>query len=124
MADPISIIETVRDVYMGKSVGSVVHERIEQITKHGFDAVKDDSHEKKQIARAASAFLMSYTDDDVATGFGDFWPWLLEEDRINAADKARDKTDYELLTVAAALILAEMDRIDRIAMKTRHDTED
>lgn len=124
MPDPIATIEAMQAVYLGESVRAVMHERVEQITKHDYDAEHDDEHEKKQIAGAAAAFLVSYIEDDVATGFGNFWPWCPTEGVVGAPGKAEDKTDYELLAVAGALILAEMDRIDRIAMTTRHDTED
>ena len=89
------------------STVAVLHERCDQILKHGYDAEHDrNRNDDTELARAASAVLRSYEGHDELGR--QFWP--LEHD----FDHITEKTPYDKLAVAAALILAEMDRLDRI----------
>lgn len=93
------------------SVTDVLHERCDQILKHGFDLEHDRKfNNNSQLIQAAEAVLESYQDlDGLARQ-----DWPLGQTDDHASTKLEiiiDKTPYEKLAVAAALILAEMDRI-------------
>ncbi len=115
-----TIIQETCKVMCSQSVMDVIQERVEQIVCHGYDDEHDSQNTHLELARAATGVLVSYT-DDVATGLGNFWP---DQWSLDSREHVSGKTPYEMLTMAAAFILAEMDRIDKVAMKTRHDLED
>jgi hypothetical protein len=92
----------------------VLAERQRQITDEGWDAEHDDEHDSGELAAAACAYAL-YAADELhpqSQGDGDYgrvippmWPfhisWYKPEDPRRA------------LVKAAALILAEIERIDR-----------
>lgn len=95
-------------------------ERTRQILSEGYDSQHDDRHEDFELARAASV-LTTYatlpeTDRWVATRHGPrlygaelLWPWDLEHFKL--ANPRRD------LIKAAALIVAEIERMDRAGIE-------
>jgi len=91
----------------------VVAERRRQVESKGFDAGHDDMATQGQIARAASCYALHAsgigTDwpDGIRNGSALFWPW----DR----EWWKPKSARENLVRAAALILAEIERLDRAA---------
>lgn len=105
-------IEETCEVMRSQSVMDVIQKRVEQIVYHGYDDEHDSQNTDLELARAATAVLLTYTDnpdvDDPGLSPGNFWPsdWSVECRR-----RVPDKTPYEQLTMAAAFILAEMDRI-------------
>lgn len=99
-------------------------ERTRQLVSEGYDHQHDDAYDSFELARAASV-LTTYaslpeTDRWVATRHGPrlygaelIWPWDLAHFKL--VDPRRD------LIKAAALIVAEIERIDRAAAKSSVD---
>ena len=91
----------------------VVAERQRQISKEGWTPEHDDQHDKGQLAEAASC----YADASVYAGLygeappnpSDDWPW--DWDYWKPTDRRR------MLVKAGALILAEIERLDRAAQR-------
>lgn len=95
-------------------------ERGRQIAK-GYDAAHDDRHDRSEIAWAAACYAVPdllYRRDDRANSisFIDPWPWHHADDArpydgkgLRKLGKARRR----LLVMAAAMLVAEIERIDR-----------
>lgn len=84
------------------ALGLIDDERRKQI-ENGYDAAHDDRHNEKEIVRAALRILSDYVgDDDYELG------WEQE-----LALKMRGRPPIERLTVAAAMIAAEIERVQR-----------
>lgn len=80
------------------SLGEVLQERQRQILKWGNE--HDDAHDNGELAKAAGALTLDMVDDMV-----DFWGYaLVKKHRPNRRKQ---------LVVAAALLLAELERMDR-----------
>lgn len=79
-------------------VKEVVKERIDQIVNKGFTPKHDDQHTKGELADAAAAYANT-------KGYVDTWPFEIED--IRPKDRRHD------LIRAAALIVAEIERLDR-----------
>ena len=109
----------------GPAIVRVLRERLEQIERHGHDAAHDDVHDAGEIGHAAFAYLAAGLSADMRGALGPLadsaaalaatadavWPWEPELFRPH---------DYETcLTKAAAMILAELDRVAR-AKEARH----
>lgn len=86
----------------------IVIERQRQVSAEGYTTAHDDEHTRGEIASAAAvyALLGGGTDRDVARCH---WPW--DEPSL------KDHTPRNCLVIAGALILAELERIDRAAAK-------
>lgn len=90
----------------------VFTERERQIVHEGFDASHDDDHGDGQLCRAAMGYCQS-----ASTSLSDtsvlakkppaYWPWL--------PTWWKPKTPRRDLIRAAALIVAEIERLDRLA---------
>jgi hypothetical protein len=79
----------------------VLAERRRQVDKEGFTSDQDDSYQAAELPRAAAAYILSGGADDVPA----IWPWHKKW------WKPRDgRSNY---VRAAALLLAEIERIDR-----------
>ena len=94
-----------------KAALDVLAERRRQIDEEGWMPGYDDGHSDGQLARAAScyAYYGSWGASDrqqMARRFPREWPW--ERAWWKPSDRRRD------LVKAAALILAEIERLDRI----------
>lgn len=85
-----------------KGIELITKEREEQIFKHGFDPYHDDQYVGEELQQAASAIL---TQDWTS------WP---ENWDVSWRDRIHSKPRIEQLTIAGALIAAEIDRIDRL----------
>lgn len=85
----------------------IERERIHQIADEGFDAEHDDQYQRLQLARGAACYAIGTKDGIVSTALGDIpiWPW--EESWFKPSDPRRN------LIKAAALIVAEIERLDR-----------
>jgi hypothetical protein len=82
-------------------------ERSRQVVTEGFDRDHDDEHHKGELAQAAACYALR-----AANFHGlahDFWPW--SDSWWKPYDTRRD------LIRAAALIVAEIERLDRLASK-------
>jgi len=103
-----------------QAVRDVIDERQRQIVGEEFDAAHDDAHANGEIARAAACYASPVRVFKAVEAVGrahesyvvyrDLWPW---------ADKWwKPKLDRRSnLVKAGALILAEIDRIDRAVAK-------
>ncbi len=94
----------------------VLTERRRQIEQEGFDHKHDDQDDQPgDLARAAACYAIAaayYPHDDVA--IVRFWPWL--DTWWKPTDRRRN------LVKAGALIIAEIERLDRTAVPTSSET--
>jgi hypothetical protein len=110
----------------------VAAERQRQISSEGWTAKHDDAHTCEELATAAACYLrpdlrtVSVSADRVT--FRDPWPWWNEWDdggrcagREKAWWKPRDRRRD--LVRAAALIIAEIERLDRAALAAEGSAE-
>jgi len=81
----------------------VLAERQRQQKIEGFNAAHDDAYRNDELSRAAICYALG------GAGMGDFWPWPIEW--WKPTDRRRD------LVKAGALIIAEIERLDRAAAK-------
>jgi len=88
----------------GKATYDVLHERNRQIMEEGYSIAEDDKYVEGQLAKGAAAYaLVSRGDIDPACAL---WPFDLSTFRPDTA--RRD------LIKAAAMIFAEIERLDRL----------
>ena len=89
-----------------KSAGAILDEveaeRARQIKK-GYDAEHDDLHGAGELAGGAAAYALS---DDYPGAAQDQWPWI---------EKFKPKDRRTNMIRAMAMLLAEVERLDRIA---------
>lgn len=98
-----------------KAIADVIAERQRQIEKEGWTAEHDDNHTENDLARAALAYVGHYVRrswrfyvnpaDYSGAEAPDDWPW--------DGPDWKPTTPRRDLVKAAALIIAEIDRIDR-----------
>lgn len=85
----------------------VLAERRRQVEQEGFSAAADDGYKENELVQAAISYLIA---NDASAEQGThilfYWPWSL--DWWKPTDRRRD------LIKAAALILAELERMDRL----------
>jgi len=103
-------------------IDEIAAERKRQIEKEGYDFAHDDEHSEGEIALAACCYAAPapiFTKDDRANAFilSDPWPWDIRFDKrpydgnvVRQPGKAQRRN---LLVKAAALIVAEIERLDR-----------
>ncbi|MEW6729617.1 MAG: hypothetical protein AB1332_09780 [Pseudomonadota bacterium] len=89
-------------------------EREKQIKKHGYTPEHDDEHTDGSIADAAACYaansLFLFRPTEIGGANADLsciWPW---EDQYFKEDKSRK----EQLIIAAAMLMAEYERLERI----------
>lgn len=107
------------------AIDEIAAERERQIAVEGYDAAHDDLHSNGEIAMAAACYAapaLIFTKDEraKATIYGDPWPWDEKYDKrpfvgntIRDPAKTSDKVRRDLLIKAGALIVAEIERLDR-----------
>lgn len=116
---------------MSKAIDDVLAERRRQIDEEGFDAHHDDdANDPGELARAGASYAINAADklNPYSQGDGrdlapEFWPWLHEEDRSGGRGETavlemvptfwKPTTARRDLVKAAALIIAEIEQIDR-----------
>lgn len=85
---------------------AIIAERDRQIRKEGFDRFHDDHHGEGELAMAAACYAENSVDPDGSTNpVPALWPW--NDSWWKPSDRRRD------LVKAGALILAEIERLDR-----------
>jgi len=93
------------EVLGGEGVECIRTARVDQLTVHGWDAEHDDAHDKRQLLRAAEAYILA-----VKFGSGGIarttWPW--GDDSFHVSPDP-----VGTLAKAGAMIAAEIDRILR-----------
>lgn len=108
-----AIIFHVVEAWRGDAMNDIYLERRRQIAEEGWTPEHDDQHDADEIALAASC----YAAGEVVYGFGEegrrsliaLWPWDFKW--WKPKDKRRN------LVRAAALLVAEIERLDRAAAK-------
>lgn len=92
-----------RDVF-----DDIAHERLRQVVLEGFSPAHDDGHDHGQLAAAAAsyAFIASFDEFRGASSPPVIWPWAVEW--------WKSTTPRRDLVKAAALIVAEIERLDRL----------
>lgn len=83
---------------MKTGIELIAKERQEQIEKHGFEAKDDAKYTNKELVKAAKFMLTQFPLD-----YPDWDRWLME--------KSKSMSRIKQLTVAGALIAAEIDRL-------------
>jgi len=92
-------------------MNDVWRERVRQIESEGWTHEHDDAHDAGQMVAAACTYALETTFDGAAAKgrwFGMLWPW--DRKWFKPKDRRRD------LIRAAALIVAEIERLDRAAV--------
>lgn len=98
-----------------KAIADIADERNRQTEVEGWSHSHDDAHEGGEIGDAAISYIRAAGDVKMRTDHNRCpyqWPW----------ERARWKPKLEArrnLVVAAALIVAEIERLDRAAEKTQ-----
>lgn len=99
----------------GPALQLLIAERIEQIERHGFTPEHDAYHDSAELAAAALCYLGTYleiaTNPDFSAarvGTPAHWPWAPQDWKEPTPD---EDGKVKALTKAAALILAELDRV-------------
>ena len=106
------------------AIDDVAAERRRQIDREFWTLKHDDEHVDQSLALAAALYatplpLYAKDEKDDETRFYDPWPWGYDNgDRLSSAnwDKRRTHPRRRQLVIAAALIAAEIDRLDRAAL--------
>ncbi|POR54530.1 uncharacterized protein DUF551 [Paraburkholderia eburnea] len=103
---------------MSDAARDVLAERVRQVSGEGWDAAHDDGHQPGTLAAAASAYALAVADD--------IYPYPQKSGRFHStppdmwpfSNKWWKPKDYRTALVkSGALILAEIERIDRAARK-------
>jgi len=82
----------------------ILNERILQIIKHGYSESHDDEHSDGSIADAAAHYAS--TKDDAG-----LWPWDVQY------DKKDSKSRRDQLITSIAMLISEVERVDRASKK-------
>ncbi len=96
-----------RGARIGDGVDLIEEERLRQLTAEGWTSAHDDKHGDGSLAAAASCLAAEGTDAEFAwPGYDVSWIKTLR-DKHATTDRVRQ------LTIAGALIAAEIDRLQR-----------
>jgi cell pole-organizing protein PopZ len=101
---------------MSKAINDIVAERRRQIEAEGWTPEHDDAHDDGEMAHAAACYANHSADQirDHVCPPGDppmDWPW--DDESWRPSTRRRD------LVKAAALIVAEIERLDRAELAER-----
>lgn len=116
--------EAAEAVVANQAVADISSERIRQISVEGWSKDHDDSHDAGQLARAAAC----YADPNDHSGFFALprrWPWAPQcwkpscDDGCDSIGPERRRD----LIKAGALIVAEIERLDRLAARQQATAE-
>lgn len=120
--DALQLLLNERDEQLDESTAAardVFSERHRQVAAEGWTVVHDNSHQNGQLARAAACYAVSgssdQSDQTAALLVSLAWPW--DENWWKPTSKRRD------LVKAGALILAEIERLDRAALNPSPEAE-
>lgn len=100
--------------YPSAALADVGSERLRQIEKEGWTSIHDDQHDAGEMASAAACYalhpfnwhlVVTARSKSRLLSLEDFWPW--EWRWFKPTDRRRN------LVKAAALIVAEIERMDR-----------
>ena len=93
-------------------IDEIANERKRQIEELGWDDNHDEQHKSGELALVAALYatpIQLFKKEELAEGilFNNPWPWHY------CYDKRELKDRRELLILAGALIIAEIERLDR-----------
>ena len=97
---------------MSRAVDDVVAERVRQVEVEGFDSAHDDQHTEGELAKAAACYATYAHWMTIPAGYvPSVWPssW--------SRSWWKPKAARHDIVRAAALLIAEIERIDRAAEK-------
>lgn len=96
----------------GNAIGDIAAERRRQVEVEGWSPEHDDEHPNGEMAMAAVCYALSSADSIISpnTALGALWPWAREW--WKPTKPRRD------LVKSAALIVAEIERLDRAAKRS------
>lgn len=106
-------------------IEEIAAERQRQIETEGWSVEHDDEHTRSELAMAAALYaapapLFQIEHGDRHVSWFDPWPWHDTEEgprggfvRVPAWDKRKKHPLRRKLVIAAALIVAEIERLDR-----------
>jgi len=119
-----TVVTTKKGFEMSKAIDDVVAERKRQIEEEGWTEAHDDQHDDRSLALAGARYAHNYVSrawimDDFDDGADRYkaedapyeWPTSWHEDWWKPKNPRRD------LVRAAALLIAEIERLDRAATK-------
>lgn len=86
-------------------------ERRRQLRQEGFSRDHDDGHECGELAKAGASYALASTQNQAAAAAA-IWPW-------DDAYKGNQHGRRRLLVIAAAFLVAEIERVDRLATENR-----
>lgn len=111
---------------ISRAAQDVHAERQRQISVEGWDDTHDDCNDKSELAQAAACYALSGTPADEAVFIHGrwkdprdlFWPWTWDRSWWKPTNRRRD------LVKAGALILAEIERLDRATPEAEGGSDD
>ncbi|WP_312993339.1 hypothetical protein [Achromobacter animicus] len=98
--------------HVSDAARAVMAERQRQVCAEGFDAERDDRYTQHELADAAACYASRFSLQNVH-GVPDIWPW--------PAAWWKPTTYRQDLVKAGALILAELERLDRLVGKPQRN---
>ncbi len=93
---------------MNNITQEILAERLRQVAQEGFDGDHDNEHSNGQLAMAAACYAAPEPIE--IRHYNDPWPWDVSWDKRQKHDRRRQ------LVIAGALIVAEIERLDRAAI--------
>lgn len=90
---------------MSKAIDDVIAERARQRSQEGWTEAHDDEHDGGELAQAAACYIVESSVNLPKNIISDYWPWSREWWK----PKGRRRN----LVRAAALLIAELERMDR-----------
>ena len=112
--DAEQVSKATQGLAMSRGAIDVCNERLRQFTHEGFTPSMDDDYGDRSLARAAVCYADHSTASEEHRAKGrvpSFWPW--SKNWWKPTDRRRD------MVKAAALLIAEIDRIDRGEIETQ-----
>lgn len=103
-------VSEAHEIFVHHSIRDVVHERVRQIQEECYDAPHDRGHIEEELAQAAACYALPSGAMQWLQG-NDVCLWPFERAAWKPSTRRRD------LVKAAALILAEIDRLDELEQK-------
>jgi hypothetical protein len=100
------------------ALASIAEERHRQVVGYDFGQARDDGYERGELLRAADTYLaagaMERITEAAVSRLASRWPW--HQSSLKLGDRRRN------LVKAAALIVAEIERLDRASAAIETET--
>lgn len=105
---------------MKTAIELITEERQRQIVEKGWTCEHDDTHVNCELADAAACYAAGYPlyvethdGENTSMGFDIIWPWDINYWKPNPENRIED------LTKAGALIVAEIERLQRLSQNEK-----